>query len=112
MFEPIKLLGKVRIDEKSGLYWGEVLHLCAVEHFQATTVEELRQAIAGSVAGNEFRLANQLTGDEAHRITLNLDPHLYDHIHERAESAGVSVEEWIIGALEKVIDRSLFLEHV
>lgn len=115
MLEPEKLLGKVRFDVETGLYWAEVLHLCKIEHFQGATVEDLRRMIAESLAGRgpETALSDDPVGQTfANRLILDLDPYLRLQILELAEMAGISIEEWIVTALDEAVDRSLFLEPV
>ncbi len=113
MLRPEKLLAKVRFDEETGLYRGEVLHLCEIEEIEADSIEELRLLIAESISKGDSKSAMAYDPEVNHfgdKLILDLDPYLRLQIFNQAELAGLSVEEWIAAALQEAVNNSFSLE--
>lgn len=115
MMESKKQLGKVGIDLETGTYWGEVLHLCATETFQAESVDELRQLLRESVPERQeesSQTAVSPTDPFLESLVIDLDPALITKLNQQARLCGLSLNQFIVEILEEVVDRSQFPKPV
>ena len=113
MVESVTQLGKVGFDAETGIYWGEILHLCEVEIFHTESVEELRRLIQESVINKEEESDRSVaisTEPFFESVVICLDPALYLKLNQQAGLAGKSLDQYIVDTLEEVVNRSPLAE--
>ena len=108
MVESVTQLGKVGFDDETGMYWGEILHLCEVETFHTESVEELRRLIQESVTNKQEesdRSAGISTEPFFESLVICLDPALYLKLNQQAGLACKSLDQYIVDILEEAGNR-------
>ena len=109
MVESRKQLGKVGFDLNTGIYWGEILHLCGIERFQAESIDELRQMLRESIDDTSAERGASGWEDAGIRfepVALDVDPTLYYQLNQQALLQGKNVSQYIIQVLRAVVDES------
>lgn len=97
--------GKVELDEEEGIFHGEVLDLRDVITFQGKSVGELEQAFRESIDDYlEFCSSRDEEPDKpfSGKLMLRLPTEIHRKTYLDAKKAGKSLNEFIIGKLEKV----------
>ena len=94
----------VEYDEEAELFHGEVLNLRDVITFQGRSVEELKQALAASIADYLAFCAER--GEEPEKpfsgqFVVRVDPGLHRAAASAARRAGLSLNKWVARTLEK-----------
>lgn len=115
MVESKKQLGKIGFDGETGTYWGEVLHLCAIETFHAETIDELRQQLRQSVSDRQEEsdvVAASPADLFSESVMVNLDPTLLYELNQQAKLQNKSLNQVIVNILREVAERSQFPEPV
>mgnify|MGYP001545855709 CR=1 FL=1 len=109
MVTATKQLGKIGFDTDTGLYWGEILHLCDTETFYAASVDELRRLLRESVREHEqirppvAPLPHQPGGES---VLLCLEPALFLQLSRQASAAGKNLNQYIVDILQEVVDHA------
>lgn len=103
-----KQLGKIGYDTETGMYSGEVIFLYEIETFHAETVEELRLLIRESVRVR--REESDRTGENSSKqffksLVVCLDPTLFLQLDKRANMANKSLDDYIVDALQEVVNK-------
>lgn len=94
----------VEYDDDAGLFHGEVVNLRDVITFQGRSVEELREAFAGSIADYIAFCRNRGEDPEAPysgQLVLKVDPGLHRAVVSAARRSGITPDEWVAKALER-----------
>jgi predicted HicB family RNase H-like nuclease len=97
---------RIEFDGEAGLFHGQVVNTRDVITFQGGSVDELREEFKNSVEDYlEFCAAR---GEEAEkpfsgRFLLRLDPALHRAAASAASRAGLSLNAWIAGVLEREV---------
>ena len=110
MVESNKQIGKVGFDLETGLYWGEVLHLCGTDTFQAESVDELRRLLRESIPTHQDE--SDAAGLLFERVVLHLNPTLFYKLNQQAMLHGNNLNQYIVDILKEIVDESQFLEPV
>lgn len=95
---------KVAFDPEAEVLHGEVIGLRDVITFQATAVEELKEAFRDSV--DDYLAWCAELGQEperayAGRFLLRMDPGVHRDLALAAERAGVSINAFVVGCIER-----------
>jgi predicted HicB family RNase H-like nuclease len=95
---------RVAIDEEQNLIHGEVIGITDVITFQGRTPAELTQAFQDSV--DDYLAFCEERGTEpdrpySGRFVVRVSPGLHRRISALANKAGVSMNDWIVSALER-----------
>lgn len=91
-------LGKFGYEEGDDFFHGAVLNIRDVIHFQGKSIEDLRQSFQDSVDDYLIWCAEEGRLPEA---SLSISGELRRKISTRAQSAGISLNQWITDTLEK-----------
>jgi predicted HicB family RNase H-like nuclease len=95
---------KITMDEEQGLFHGEVIGISDVITFQGRTPEELTKAFHDSV--DDYLAFCKERGEEpdkpySGRFVVRLSPELHRRISVVAKKAEMSMNEWVVSALER-----------
>lgn len=98
-------VAEIDIDQDAVLLSGVVTNARATLHFSGTTVDELKQAFAGTIA--DYRDWCKERGVEPEKpysgtLSLRIDPDLHRRVAEKAAIAGESLNQFIAERLEEV----------
>lgn len=108
MMEYKGYIARVELDDEADLLHGEVINTRDVITFEATSVDELRQAMAESIEDYLAFCAER--GEEpdkpfSGKFSLRVDPDLHRRITIKALSANKSVNSWIAETLEMAVSK-------
>ncbi|MFZ0508536.1 MAG: type II toxin-antitoxin system HicB family antitoxin [Methylocella sp.] len=98
-------VAEVAYEDGDSLMHGSVINTRAVLHFAGGNIEELRQALADTIA--DYREWCKERGVEPEKpysgtLSLRIAPELHRRIAERAAKAGESINQFIAERLEEV----------
>jgi predicted HicB family RNase H-like nuclease len=98
----------VEFDEEAEIFHGEVINLRDVVTFQGRSVSELKKAFAASV--EDYLAFCRERGEEPEkpfsgRFVVRTDPSLHRAMFSAARRAGMSLNRWVAGALERAVSR-------
>ncbi len=98
--------GRVEYDPESKTLHGTVLDLRDVITFESTSAEDIEEEFHRSVdeylkLGAEMGRAPEKPFSG--RLVLRMTPVLHRKIHNQAQGNGVSINQWIVSALEKQV---------
>ncbi|MBP8949902.1 MAG: type II toxin-antitoxin system HicB family antitoxin [Candidatus Promineofilum sp.] len=98
-------IGKVELDEESGLLHGEVINTRDVITFEGESVNEVAQAFRDSV--DDYLAFCVERGEEpdkpfSGRFVIRVSPELHRRIFTRARQADKSLNGWVAEVLEAV----------
>jgi predicted HicB family RNase H-like nuclease len=96
----------VEYDDEAELFHGEVLNLRDVVTFQGRSVDELKQALADSIA--DYRAFCAERGEEPEKpfsgqFVVRVEPGLHRAAVSAARRAGLSLNKWVASALERAM---------
>jgi len=96
-------IGHVEFDEEAEIFHGEVINTRDVITFQGSTVKALKKAFKESV--DDYLAFCRERGEEPERpfsgkFNVRLDPGLHRDAYVAAKGAGLSLNTWIIQAIE------------
>jgi len=97
----------VEFDDEAGVFHGQVLDLRDVITFEATSVEGLRAEFRASV--DDYLSWCEERGEEpdrpfSGRFVVRLDPQMHRAASVCAGRTDVSLNDWMIGAVEAALD--------
>jgi predicted HicB family RNase H-like nuclease len=98
-------VAEIDIDQDASLLSGIVLNTRATLHFTGSSVDDLRQAFAGTIA--DYREWCQQRGVEPEKpysgtLSLRIAPELHRRVAEQAAKAGESINQFIAERLGEV----------
>ena len=99
----------VAFDPEAELFHGEVVNLRDVITFQGRSVDELKSAMADSIADYLAFCAERGETPErpySGQFLVRLEPSLHRRLATSARADGLSLNRWINRALESAIDGS------
>ena len=99
-------IGKVELDEEAGILHGEVINTRDVITFQGKTVEEINQSFKDSIDDYlDFCGARGEKPEKPYsgKFTVRLEPDLHRKIHINANLENMSVNTWVVEALESAV---------
>ena len=99
-------VGVVEYDAEGKIFTGEVVGLRDVITFQGRTPEELENSFRQSVDFYfEMCVRDNVSPEKpfSGRFNLRLDPDLHRQLAERAAQEKVSLNEWVVRALEESV---------
>ncbi len=107
MMEYKGYIGKVEIDEESGLLHGDIINIRDVVTFEGRTVKELRQAFRDSVEDYLEFYAER--GEEPEKpfsgkFVVRLPPELHRRAYIKARLADKSLNSWVTEVLEAALE--------
>ena len=96
--------GHVELDDKAGLFHGEILDTRDVITFQGTSVEELTRAFQDSI--DDYLEFCGKRGEEpdkpfSGRVMLRVPPPLHRRVYAQARREGKSLNQWIVDKLKE-----------
>jgi predicted HicB family RNase H-like nuclease len=97
-------IGEIKIDTEANVLYGEVVNTHDVITFQGTYVEEIRQAFIDSVEDYLEFCAERNEEPEkpfSGNLPLRMDPSIHKKAFIEAKKSGVSLNQWVISAIEK-----------
>ena len=98
--------GRFAYDPDADIFHGDVLHLTDVVTFQGRSLDELKTALADSVE-DYFTLCKEAGKSPqkpfSGRFNVRLTPELHQKAAQTAALEGLSLNNWIVGAVEKAI---------
>ena len=98
--------GRFEYDPDADIFHGDVLHITDVVTFQGRSIDELKTALADSIE-DYFDLCKEV-GKEPQkpfsgRFNVRLAPELHQKAAQTAALEGVSLNNWIVHAVEKAV---------
>lgn len=95
----------IELDEDAGVMHGRVVNARAVLTFEGTSVDDLKQAFADTIA--DYKAWCSERGVEPDRpysgtLSLRLPPDLHRRIAEAAAREGESINAFVADALERI----------
>ncbi len=98
----------VEYDEDAEIFHGEVANLRDVITFQGKSVAELKKALAASI--EDYLALCRERGEEPEKpfsgqFVVRTEPRLHKDLSAAARRAGVSLNKWVVSALEKAVRR-------
>ena len=98
--------GHVEYDPESKTLHGTVLDLRDVITFESTSAKDIEEEFRRSV-DEYLKLCAELGRDPekpfSGRLVLRMTPALHRKVHNQAQGDGVSINQWIVSALEKQV---------
>lgn len=94
----------VSFDEQAELFHGEVMNLRDVITFQGKSVSELKQALAESVEDYLAFCAERGEQPEkpySGQFVVRIEPAVHRDVVTAARRAGLSLNKWVAGVLER-----------
>ncbi|MCO4318619.1 type II toxin-antitoxin system HicB family antitoxin [Phyllobacterium sp. 21LDTY02-6] len=96
----------IEFDEDAGLFHGEVINLRDVITFQGESASGLKQAFADSI--EDYLRFCEERGEEPEKpfsgqFVIRTEPVLHKAVSTAARRAGVSLNKWVVAALERSI---------
>ncbi len=94
----------VGYDEEAELFHGEVANLRDVVTFQGRSVEELKEALSGSIEDYLAFCAERGEQPEkpySGQFVVRVEPGLHRALASSARRAGLSLNRWVATALER-----------
>ena len=99
----------VRYSAEDECLVGHIAGINDIVGFHGDSVEEMRKAFEESVdfyLDSCARLGHEPNKPYSGRVTLRLPPELHAKLAVQAEMAGSSLNNWMVIALNKIIERS------
>lgn len=98
----------VEYDPDAGIFHGEVTDTRDVITFQGKSVAELKKALAGSI--EDYLAFCKERGEEPDKpysgqFVVRTDPTLHKDVSNAARRAGMSLNKFVLAALEKAVRR-------
>ena len=98
--------GVVEYDPEADIFHGEVINLSDVITFQGRSIDELKQALEGSVEDYlEFCAEKGKKPEKPYsgRFNVRLEPELHQRIAMEAAAAGKSLNGWVAEKLQNAL---------
>ena len=98
--------GRFEYDANADIFHGDVLHISDVVTFQGRSIDELKTALADSIA-DYFDLCQEVgklpQKPFSGRFNVRLTPELHQKAAHTAALEGVSLNNWIAHTVEKAV---------
>lgn len=97
-------IGSINIDTEGNVLYGEVINTRDVITYQGTCLPDLRQAFIDSIDDYlEFCASRNEPPEKpfSGNFPLRMDPEIHKRAFIEAKRAGLSLNQWVIGAIEK-----------
>lgn len=101
---------EVKFDDEAGVFHGEVTGTRDVITFEGKSVAELNKAFGDSI--NDYLAFCKERGKEPERsfsgkLILRMDPEEHRHVFMAAQTSGLSLNSWIIHAINEQAEKEL-----
>jgi predicted HicB family RNase H-like nuclease len=100
---------KIGFDDDNGRYWAKIINSPSINTIWADTIQELRDAISITANQSAAAYAKPAINDYPNLLfSVQISSNLFFELADRAETSGLSVDNWV----NRLLAETLEVEHL